>query len=361
MEIFYYGIDNNRGGMEIYAFNLIKSIVVKDPTIHFHILTCFKDMCFKKELEDLGCIITVLPPKKHLFRFYKSFCSVLKKADKKDSLIQLNIMTCRNLMIFKAAKRSKIKTMIVNHGSKINSLTAKVSSLIFRLFYGRFAINIGVSKESLRVISKKENTRNLVINNGISPIFYEFNARKRVELRKKYNIKDNEFVIGQVGRISKLKNQIFSCRLINRLDNKTDISLQLFGNNQDSSVDRYISQNRLSNFIQNHDAVPNINDIYNILDLFLFPSISEGAGIALYEALANGLNCIVSENVPDVDISSNKIVKLPLDEKMWIDEINKLRNNKNYKRDNLLIGSKYDLDVQIDNYLHLYKNLLSSH
>ena len=357
MEIFYYGIDNNRGGMEIYAFNLIKNILKRDSTIKYHILTCYRDICFKKEFEELGCKITFLPKKEHVFKFYRSLTNVFKKADKNNSLIQLNVMTCRNLLLFKAAKKSKIKTIIVNHSSKISSFSVKIGNFLFRLLFRRFATKVGVSNDSLKAISNKKDENNLVINNGINTEQFEFNDKKRDELRKKYNIANDEFVVGQVGRISKLKNQIFSCRVFNNLMEKENISLHFFGNIQDQSVDKFIKKNNLSYLIKNHNKIDNTNDIYNMFDLFLFPSISEGAGIALCEALANGLNCVVSENVPELNIKKDKIIKLPLKEEKWVDVINKFRNKGSYRRDNVIIGTKYNLDYQVEQYLDLYKKL----
>jgi glycosyltransferase involved in cell wall biosynthesis len=42
-----------------------------------------------------------------------------------------------------------------------------------------------------------------------------------------------------------------------------------------------------------------INDLLQAMDVFLFPSVNEGLGIALIEAQATGLTCIVSkEGIP---------------------------------------------------------------
>lgn len=45
------------------------------------------------------------------------------------------------------------------------------------------------------------------------------------------------------------------------------------------------------------------NDVHRILktfDIFVFPSLYEGLGMALLEAQAAGLRCVVSDSVPDV-------------------------------------------------------------
>ena len=64
MDLYYYGIDNNKGGMETYAFNLISNLLKTDASIKIHILTCYKDVSFKDEFLKIGCEIIVLPQKK---------------------------------------------------------------------------------------------------------------------------------------------------------------------------------------------------------------------------------------------------------------------------------------------------------
>ena len=42
-----------------------------------------------------------------------------------------------------------------------------------------------------------------------------------------------------------------------------------------------------------------INRLLKAFDVFLFPSLHEGTGIALLEAQAAGLRCIISDTIPD--------------------------------------------------------------
>ena len=79
--IYFYGIDNNIGGMEVYAFNLIKDVLSKTNEFKFHIISQFEDFSFKKELVDLGCEFTIVPSrKKHPFKYSKQILNILKNA-----------------------------------------------------------------------------------------------------------------------------------------------------------------------------------------------------------------------------------------------------------------------------------------
>ena len=66
-----------------------------------------------------------------------------------------------------------------------------------------------------------------------------------------------------------------------------------------------------------------IPDLLNAMDLFVFPSLSEGLGIAVIEAQKAGVKCVISDAVPDKAIVSNfvKKLKLNLPPEVWAEEI----------------------------------------
>ena len=43
MKLFYYGIDNNIGGLENYAKNLITSLLKLDDKLEVVIISCYSD------------------------------------------------------------------------------------------------------------------------------------------------------------------------------------------------------------------------------------------------------------------------------------------------------------------------------
>jgi glycosyltransferase involved in cell wall biosynthesis len=65
-------------------------------------------------------------------------------------------------------------------------------------------------------------------------------------------------------------------------------------------------------FLGSRPDIPRL--LLGALDIFLFPSTSEGLGLALVEAQAAGLPCIVSANVPEeVAVVKPLVTRLPLD------------------------------------------------
>ena len=68
----------------------------------------------------------------------------------------------------------------------------------------------------------------------------------------------------------------------------------------------------------------NVNDYLMAMDIFVFPSIYEGLGIAVIEAQAAGLPCIVSDRLPSEstviqELVVRKSIDLPAQE--WVKEV----------------------------------------
>ena len=68
----------------------------------------------------------------------------------------------------------------------------------------------------------------------------------------------------------------------------------------------------------------NVEDYMQAMDLFVFPSESEGLGLVLIEAQAAGLPCYTSEKVvPQEAKVSDLLMYIPLEDgpKMWAEQI----------------------------------------
>lgn len=179
------------------------------------------------------------------------------------------------------------------------------------------------------------NSSFLVLQNGIETSKYIYNINTRERIRKELNIED-KFVIGHVGNFSDSKNYPFLLELFEKVFEKNDKArLLLVGNydNNQTLKNKILSSKYASNIIL-YGATNKIYELYNAMDIFVFPSKYEGLGIVLVEAQCNGLKCVVSNMVPnEVEIDSKiiKFLSLNDDSEKWILEILK-KNNENRKQ-----------------------------
>lgn len=353
--IYFYGVDNKKGGMENYALNLIRGILNNSSNILFHIISEYNDFAFKQEFINLGCTYSVLPNKrKRPLKYFRELKKILKKANSND-LFQINAMSYRNFFLFKAAKKSKIRTIVVGHGSNCNSLFKKLVHNINRFIFRKLGVKVGNNQDVIDFFFGKKCKNYEIIKTGIDYEKFLFSYEKRQDFRNKYNLEDNDLVIGQIGRLSYEKNQLFSSEIIKSIHDDS-IKLFIIGNADNLKLKTQIQ--KMSKNIIFTGEINNVADIYSGLDLFAFPSLHESAGFALYEAVASGLTCLISDNIPLEDVTSEKISVINLDKEKWIKSI--LNFKENYKfseKERNIISNVPSLNEQVNDYLELYKKL----
>lgn len=182
-------------------------------------------------------------------------------------------------------------------------------------------------KHQLNKMFSVDNT--VVLNNGINMERFN-NVIPNTEMRKALNIPENAFVIGHIGRFSKEKNHKFLVEVFNEVNKRKPNSFLLMVGN---GVEIANIKTQLNNFNLNDNYLilqdrTDIPDLLNVMDYFVFPSISEGLGIALVEAQVASKPCLVSSSVPEYVDISNLITRESLSETAdkWADII--LNTNK---------------------------------
>ena len=105
-----------------------------------------------------------------------------------------------------------------------------------------------------------------------------------------------------------------------------------------------------------------VSELYNAMDLFLFPSLYEGLGMVLIEAQANGLPCIASTEVPKIAKVSQNVSFLELKSSVtvWCEEIIKMIGMERLININILVEKGYDIKNESGNlskkYIKLHKS-----
>lgn len=154
-----------------------------------------------------------------------------------------------------------------------------------------------------------------VVNNGVNTERYAFQEKARRNLREKYQIGNEEILIGHVGVFNEAKNQSFLTDILAELRAQEDkYRLMLIGDGAlrpsvEEKAVRLGLQERII-FVGETDQVA---AYLCACDLMVMPSLFEGLPLSLIEAQANGLQCVVSENITrEVDKTGN-ITFVPLE------------------------------------------------
>ena len=178
-----------------------------------------------------------------------------------------------------------------------------------------------------REINKMFGVNNsVVLNNGIDFSRFDCTLDKRT-VREREGIPENAYVIGHVGRFNEVKNHKFLVEVFAEIYQKNgNAFLLLIGNGSlKKNVEEQLKKMNLEHRYKILSERTDIPDLLSAMDLFVFPSVSEGLGIAVIEAQKSGLKCVISEAVPNEAIVSNLVKKLDLQlsAKEWAEEIMK--------------------------------------
>ena len=358
MEVLYFGIYENNGGLENFAKNLIQSIVSKKADINFTLLVTVENFSYRSLFEKLGCKIVVLPnPHRSPFKFYKELIRILK-SKAKTSVLQLNICSFRNYFLFKACKKSKIKTIIVGHYTRVEGNLTLAHFVNRRIFSG-FALNITNSDDVTKFMFAKK-AKTIFIDNGIPCNKFSFKEDSRNTIRQRLSIASDCFTVGQIGRISYEKNQLFSIMAFEKfVEAHPEIKTKLVfvGKEMDKKPFEYVNESNISKDVIFTGPIFNgLEMYYSAFDVCLLPSIHEGMSLSLLECASNGVQTILSTAVPKIKVDCEQMNYVDLVIDKWVEKLYECYNTVLTERKNRLIGTIYDIGKCADSYIDLYKN-----
>ncbi len=164
-----------------------------------------------------------------------------------------------------------------------------------------------------------------VIPNARDTKLFAYNPDTRQQMREKLGLTDC-FVVGHIGRLMEVKNHSFLLKIFAEIYKKnTQARLLLVGDGP--LKEQLLAQTKqlgVESAVIFADNVANPQDYYQAMDVFVFPSLYEGLGMALIEAQIGGLPCVFSDNLPvEVDLQAGLCYRVSLTEppEKWADVI----------------------------------------
>lgn len=169
-----------------------------------------------------------------------------------------------------------------------------------------------------------------VLNNAIYTEKYAFSEEDRLDTRNLYRI-NNCFVVGNVSKFVEAKNHEFIVNLFSKFHEKHKNSVLLLvgdGPNR-GKIETLIHQRNIEDCVIITGLKEETNKFYSAIDLFVLPSFHEGLCLALLEAQASGLPCLVSTNVTEENSVCDNVEYLELNEENWLKQIEKWYSTRN--------------------------------
>ena len=204
-----------------------------------------------------------------------------------------------------------------------------------------------------------------VINNAIPITNFFYNKKERKKYRKILGF-ENKKVIGHIGHFSYQKNHEFLIKIFSELyrqDNSYRLLLIGDGDLRDKLIKQVVDLG-LNDAVCFYGETLKVPKLLQAMDLFVFPSRFEGLGMAVIEAQAAGLPCIVSDVVPlEAKITPQfELLSLNVSLDTWVKKILEFSrlDRENYSeqiKDNLL-DSNYNIQTEAGKLKNLYDNFV---
>jgi glycosyltransferase involved in cell wall biosynthesis len=329
----------------------------------------------KQELYVLGCKVNEIPfsrspLKSDNFLAYRK----LKKLVIKEKYDMIHTHTPVASMIVRLVCRNikNIKVIYTAHGFHFYKGAQIFNWLVYypiEKILSRYTdIIITINHEDNDLAKRKFKARKIIYVPGVGIDVDRITETKinRYEVRKNLGLNDNNFALLSIGELNKNKNHETIIRAIVKIDNP-DVHYLICG---EGELEQYLKDltKELGLVKQIHflGFRKDIPEICKASDLFLFPSLREGLGLAALEAMASELAIVTSNVHGIVDYSINGITGFscnPTDINGYVESIQKLINNPELRHEmgkkNRELVKKYDISIITNEMWEIYKEVLN--
>lgn len=185
-----------------------------------------------------------------------------------------------------------------------------------------------------------------ILRNAIDLDLFRYDPKTRQRIRKADKC-ENTLVIGNVARIDQNKNQIFALEVFKKLLSKhSNSELWLIGDGElKPEIEERIKKYSLMNKVRLLGIRTDVNELLQAMDVFLFPSISEGLPVSCIEAQAAGLQCVFSDGFdPHTIVTPNcRVLSLSEEPDTWADIILEIYKKDRTDTSDIIRMAGYDI------------------
>lgn len=372
-KVLQIGCDNfGKGGRSVIIYNLTEFLSNQYKIDFLATSNSFDQTYFDKIRARDGeilvyqskCINKILG---EIFRFLK-ISQMIKKGQY--DIVHINADDAweayKSFIIAKSAGVNKI--IVHAHTSKDNITISFLKKIILK-FSKRRLQSKNVDKLACTIEASEYmfgNSQDVtIIENGIDLTKYTYSESTRAKVREELGVKsDATLVYGTVGRISHQKNPLFILDFIQSLSlmNEEFIFVWIGSGDMKRIVLEKAKQLGIESQIRFLGDRSDVNNIMQAFDVFILPSFYEGFGIVNVEAQASGLECIVSDTIPEiVKVNSNfHFLPLSIGVDGWVNFItNQSHTRERLKNFNSFSEKGFDISQSAEKLREVYRSIIN--
>ena len=201
-----------------------------------------------------------------------------------------------------------------------------------------------------------------IINNAIDLNDYFPRIEMRSDLRKHYQIEENELVIGHIGRFCEQKNHKFILQIANECKKRgVKFRMALIGRGPlFETIKDEIAKFDLAEHVMLLGASDRIPDLLQMFDVFVMPSLFEGLPVTGIEAQAAGLPCVFSDKITSEICMTDNAIQLPIDDaNIWVDYLQNTAFSRNVERaQEALAKNGYSIQKESKKLMDMYTSMV---
>lgn len=347
-----------KGGAESFMMNLYRKIDRKKIQFDFLIYDDFTSVTdYHEEIEKLGGrIFVVTNPKKNIFRYLKEVNSLLSIEN--FDIVHNEVYFGGGINLY-LAKKNGIKQRIAHSHATSDGKSNNFIMKLLKRFLNKLLIDnatelLAVSKEAGDSLFGEH--KYTIIHNGIDMDKYRCDRKVNDEKRNELGIDKKDFVVGNIGRLEKQKNQqylldVFACLL----RKKRNAKLLIVGSGSlKQDLKTKVDSLGIANEVKILDERDDIPQLLQVIDVFCMTSIYEGLPMVGLEAQASKKKMVLSDTIsPDTKLTPNvTFISLNAEYKKWVDCI-LMTPYTNEITDEL---RKFDVSYTLKQMMNVYMN-----
>ena len=339
------------GGVEAVIMNYYRNIDRTKIQFDFICDNDSTDIPYE-EIESLGGKVILCPPYQKAFKYHKELKRILKEGNYKIVHSHINTLSVFSLW---ATKSAGVPIRIAHSHSTTNKKEKKKYLLknLLKSFSKFFATNYMCCSElsGRWLFGNKEYDKGNVylLNNAIDLDKFKYDEDIRNKKRNELGVSENTLVIGHIGRFVEQKNHSFLIDIFSEINKRNENSLLLLVGQGPlmeeikAKVKALSLEDKVRFLGQRNDA----NELYQVFDLLLLPSLYEGLPVVGIEAQATGNLCFLSDDMTKETkvLDSTVFMSLKDSAEDWADRI--LSSVETYQKHNTTEElARYGFDIK---------------
>lgn len=349
--VFQLGYTLNLAGTETVFMNWYRNINRQQVQFDFGVKQTY-NTAFVKEICDMGGRVIVVPEAGGLLGKFKFRFTLHKKLKEYGPYIafQTHGYWWAGLDCLIAQLAGIKKRFTISHfadGVQIIPWYKKLMRPLCRLLIYAFSTQrLAVSQEA-GVSLYGRHISFQIVHNGIDLQKFAYSPAVRKKKRTELGL-EHKFVVGHIGRFSEQKNHRFLIDIFAEIyKKKANAHLLLLGVGElEEEIKAKVNQLGLTQAVSFMGVRTDVQDFYQVFDVFVLPSLYEGLPCVAVEAQGAGLPCFLADTIArETGICNTTFIPLNLSPQTWANII--LNKTANFIRtDEKLALSKAGFDVQ---------------